>query len=115
MYFTLKHIIPKVHNLIISGFVSGFCVGCFPNKLDINFEGKKYNSLNIPLISGVICSTGIMLSPLLMINYFCDSTYFDRLVDKYDINVERYHQYDGKNNKYAYPSMLIINIKSNKH
>jgi len=117
MYFTLKHIIPKVNNLIIYGFVSGFCVGCLPNnKLYINFEGKKYNCFNnnIPLISGVICSTGIILSPLLIINYFSNSTYFDRLVDKYNINVERYHQYDGKNNKYAYPSVLIINIKSNK-
>jgi hypothetical protein len=103
-----------VNNLISYGFVSGFCAGCFPNKLYINFEGKKYNFLNIPLISGVMCSTGIILSPLLMINYLCDGAYFDRLVDKYDINVERYHQYDGKNNKYAFPSMLIVNIKANK-
>lgn len=115
MHFTLKYVMPKVNNLIMSGFVFGFCVGCFPNKLDINFEGKKYNFLNFPLISGVICSTGIILSPLLIINYLCDGTYFDRLVDKYDVKVERHHQYDGTNNKYAYPSMLIINIKSNKH
>lgn len=59
-------------------------------------------------------STGIILSPLLMINYLCKGAYFDRLVDKYDINVERYHQYDGNNNKYYCPSVLIINIKS-KH
>ena len=114
MYSTLKHIIPKVNNLIIYGFISGFCVGCFPNKLCINFEGRKYNFSEMPLITGVIGSTGIILSPLLIINYLCDGTYFDRLVDKYDINMERYHQYDGKNNKYAYPSLLIINIKS-KH
>jgi len=114
MYSTLKHIIPKVNNLIISGFISGFCVGCFPNKLHINFEGRKYNFIEMPLITGVIGSTGIILSPLLIINYLCNGTYLDRLVDKYDINMERYHQYDGKNNKYAYPSLLIINIKS-KH
>jgi|GEM_PF-6518148 len=111
MNFILKCVIPKVNNLIICGFVSGFCVGCFPNKLYINFKGKIYNSLQIPLISGLMCSTGIILSPFLMINYFCNGAYFDRLIDKYDINVKRCHQYDGKNNKYAYPSLLIITIK----
>ena len=38
--------------------------------------------------------------------------YFDKLIDKYNINIERYHQYDGKNNKYAFPSLLILSIKS---
>ncbi len=112
MYFTLKNMISKVNNLIICGFISGFCVGCFPNKFYINFEGRKYKSIETPLITGVIGSIGIILSPLLMVNYFCNGTYFDRFIDKYDINMERHHQYDGKNNKYAYPSLLIINIKS---
>ena len=110
MNFTLKHIIPKVNNLIVYGFVSGFCVGCVPNKMCINFKGKKYNSLQIPIISGIICSSAIILSPLLMINYFYNGTYFDTLFDKYDINIERYHQHDETNNKYAYPSLLIVNI-----
>ena len=114
MYFTLKRAVPKVSNLIISGFISGYCVGCFPNKLSINFEGRKYNSIETSIMSGIICSTGIILSPLLIVNYLCNGTYVDRLVDKYDINIKRYHQYDGKNDKYAYPSLLIINIKS-KH
>jgi len=112
MISKLKYIAPKIKNLIIGGFVSGFIVGCIPNELCINFKGKRYKSFQIPLISGLMCSAGIILSPLLMINYVFNCTYFDRLVDKYDINVERYHQYDGKNNKYAYPSLLIINIKS---
>jgi len=112
MYFTLKHIIPKLNNFIFYGFISGFCVGCFPNKLYINFEGTKYNFIEMPLLSGLIASTAIILSPLFIINYLCNGTYFDRLLDKYHINIQRYHQYDGKNNKYAYPSLLIINIKS---
>ena len=116
MNFTLKHTISKVSNVIIGGFVSGFCIGfCFPNTLHVNFKSKRYinnNFFPIPLISGLICSTGIILSPLLITNYFCNGTYFDRLIDKYNINVERYHQYDGKNNKYAYPSLIIINIQS---
>lgn len=105
MNFTLKHIIPKVNNLIIGSFISSFCLGCFPNKIHINFEGEKYRSLQAPLISGLLCSTGMILSPFLMINYFCNGTYFDKLIDKYDVNIKRYHQY-------AYPSLLIINIQS---
>lgn len=105
---------PKIKNIIRSvfcGFISGFCVGCFPNKLSIKFE-DKYICLPIPLISGMICSVGVMVSPLLIINYICKGTYFDKLIDKYNINIKRYHQYDGKNNKYAFPSLLILSIKS---
>jgi hypothetical protein len=112
----MNFVTPKIKNIIIRsvscGFISGFCVGCFPNKLYIKFEDKKYNSLPIPLISGMICSLGLIVSPLLIINYFCNGMYFDKLIDKYNINIERYHQYDGKNNKYVFPSLLILSIKS---
>lgn len=101
-------------NSLFYGFGSGFCIGCFPNRLDIHVENKKYKSVPIPLISGLICSVGLMVSPLLIINYFSNSTYFDKLMDKYIIDMEKYYQYDGKNNKYAYPSILILSIKS-KH
>ncbi len=112
MNHTLKYIAPKIKNGIIYGFVSGVFVGCFPNKLSIRFENKKYNSIPVPLISGVIGSMGIVLSPLLIVNYFYNGVYFDKLVDKYDISVERHHQYDSENNKYAFPSLVTINIKS---
>lgn len=103
----------RFFKIVGSGFVSGFCSGCvLPNKLCIQYEDKKYTSLHIPLISGFVCSFGIMFSPLLIINYVCNGVYFDKLIDKYNINVERYHQYDGKDNKYAYPSSIILNIKS---
>jgi hypothetical protein len=114
----MNFVTSKINNIIIRsvscGFISGFCVGCFPNNLCIKFEDRKYNSVPIPLISGLICSVGLMVSPLLIINYFSNSMYFDKLIDKYDINIERYHQYDGKNNKYAFPSLLILSIKSKK-
>ena len=117
MNFTLKHVATKIKNGIIGGFFCGFFIGCFPNKLSICFEDKNKNkriiSPPIPLISGFIGSIGIILSPLLLINYFCNSVYFDKLFDKYDINLVRYHQYNGLH-KYGYPSLLIINIKS-KH
>jgi hypothetical protein len=105
----MKNIIIKT---VSYGFVSGFCVGCFPNKLCIKVEDKKYKSLPIPLISGLICSVGIIFSPLLIINYFGNGMYFDKLIDKYNINIKRYHQYDGKNNKYAFPSLINLNITS---
>lgn len=114
----MKFVTSKINNIIIRsvscGFISGFCVGCFPNNLCIKFEDRKYNSVPIPLISGLICSVGLMASPLLIINYFSNGMYFDKLIDKYDIDIERYHQYDGKNNKYAFPSSLILSIKSKK-
>lgn len=44
-----------------------------------------------------------------------NGTYFDKLYDriqeKYSIQVKRYHQYDGNDNKYAYPSLISIEIK----
>jgi hypothetical protein len=116
MEFTIKNIMPKVKNLIIGGFFSGFFVGCcLPNKLYIDFEGKRYkhkfSHIELPIMSGIIGSAGIIFSPILMVNYFCNSTYFDRFIDKYDIIVKKYHQYDGKHNKYAYPSLLMVKIK----
>ena len=111
MNFTLKCITPKIKNAIIYSFATGFCMGCFPNKLSINLKNKKFNSIPIPLITGLIGSMAIIFSPLLFMNYWCDSVYFDKLLDKYEINVKRYHQYDGQNNKYAYPSLLIVNIE----
>ena len=98
-----------------SGFITGFCLGCLPNKVVINYENKKYRKLPIPLITGCICSIGVIFSPLLIINFFCNGVYFDKLIDKYNIKLERYHQYDGNNNKYAYPSLCIINITKNNN
>lgn len=104
-----------IRNTIISSFASGFFLGCcFPNKISLNLLNKTYSSLTIPIITGIMCSTTIVLSPLLMINYFCNGVlidkFMDKFMDKYEINVERYHQYDDKNNKYAYPSLFIITV-----
>jgi hypothetical protein len=111
MNFTLQ----KIKNWVIYGvgygFFTGFAVGCFPNKLHIRFEEQKIYSLPIPLISGLIGCTGVICSPLLVANYICNGTYFEKIVDKYDINLKRRHQYDTRHNKYAYPSSFIINIK----
>lgn len=105
-------------NIIIKsvsyGFASGFCVGCLPNSLYIKYEDRKYKSIPIPLISGLICSLSLFFSPLLIMNYCSNGVYFDKLIDRYNINIERYHQYDNKNNKYAFPSSIILNIKSKK-
>lgn len=105
--------ISKVNNLLFGSFVGGFFLGCVPNKISINFENKKIH-VPIPLMTGFLSTSTVILSPYLFVNYFCNGTKLDRIIDKYDISVERYHQYDGKNNKYAYPTYLVLNITSKK-
>jgi hypothetical protein len=85
-------------------------LGCFSNNISVKFNNKKYNRLPLPLVTGTVASLGLISSPFLLLNYFGNFTYFDKLFDKYDIKVERYHQYDGNNNKYAFPSMINITI-----
>jgi hypothetical protein len=99
-------------NGIMYGFASGFMLGCIPNDVRIKYNNNTYRSIPFPLLTGVTSSLGIVLSPLLLISYFCNSVYFDKLYDKYDIDIQRYHQYDGNNNKYAYPSIIKIDIKN---
>ena len=93
----MNFVTPKIKNILIRsvsvGFISGFSVGCFPNKLCIEFEDKKYNSLPIPLISGLICSVGLMVSPLLIINYSCNGMFFNLAYLKKSLN----HHYYLKN------------------
>ena len=76
----------------------------------MKIENKKYVSIPTTLISGIIGSMRIVFSPLLIMNYLCNGVYFDKLVYKYDIRLERYHQYHGENNKYEFPSLFIVNI-----
>ena len=109
----------KITNGMFCGFAFGYCVGLLPNKIFINFNNKKYNNVPLPLISGCIGSIVFLISPLLIANYFFDGVYFDKFIDKYNFDIKRYHQYDGYNNKYAFPSLLIVSInhisKSNIH
>ena len=111
MNFLSKFITQKIKNGIICGFVSGFLIGCFPNKILIYINKKKYKTIANPLMTGIIGSMGIIFSPFLIINYMWDGVYFDKLIDKYDIDINRYHQYDDKNNKHAFPSVFVIDIK----
>ena len=74
-FINVALVIPKIRKGLMYSFMSGFCVGCVPNKLYINFEDKKIN-LPIPILSGLICSIGCLMSPLLLINYCSKNTYF---------------------------------------
>ena len=82
-----------------------------PNKISVCVEGKRYNSLSIPLINGTYWFISNYVSPLLIINYLCNGVYFDKFIDKHDVDIKRYHQYDGQNNKYVYLSLFIIIIQ----
>lgn len=100
-------------------FASGAVVGCFPNDVTIRYENKRYdrteyNRVPLPLLFGLISSTALVVSPLLVANYVCNGTYFDKWVDEYVIELNRYHQFDGNNNKYAFPSLLALHIRPNK-
>lgn len=106
LYNTLTYI----KNGMIGSFVIGFGSGLFPNKINIKFNGKTYSNVPFPLITCCVSLISFVLSPLLITNYICNNPYFDKLIDKYDFDVKRYHQYDGNNDKYGYPSLLIINI-----
>lgn len=111
----MSAVFSKLNNIVVRsvsyGFVSGCCVGCFPNKLSVQFNERTYKSVPMPLLSGLICSVGILCSPLLMVNYFCNGVYFDKLFDRYRICVRRYHQYDDKSNMYAFPSFISVCVK----
>ena len=102
MYF--KYIIQKIKYAMGYSFCTGFVVGCFPNPLSIHFEEKKYDSVPIPLLSGTICSMGVIFSPFLVFNYISSGVYFDKLYDRYDIKMERY-QYN------SFPSQFVVHIK----
>jgi hypothetical protein len=110
----INYITSKIKNGMIFSFAFGFIEGLVPNNININFNNKKYNNLPLPFISGCFGLIRFVLSPILITNYCFNGVYFDKLIDKYDINFERHHQYDGKNNKYAFPSILILNIDPKK-
>ena len=116
MNIPLRNMIPKLKNVFIYSFASGFCAGCFfTNECHLHFQGKngikRHFNLSIPLLTGAMVSTGTILSPLLIANYFCNCTYFDEWVDRYNITFRRFHQYNDKDNKYYRPSRFIIDIK----
>lgn len=119
MNFTSKYVLTKIKKGIIYSFSFGFLIGCVPNKFHLQYYGKKYNihsSICLPLVSGLICSTIFLFSPFIMINYIFNGVFFDKLTDnllnKYDVDIIRYHQYGNDlKNKYAFPSSFHLTIK----
>ena len=95
---------------ICSSFVTGSCLCLMPNKISVKINKKKINNINLPILGGCFGVFGFLSSPILITNYFCNGLFFDKLYDKYNIDIKRYHQYDGNDNKYAYPSIIIIEI-----
>ena len=111
---TITNLLYKIKKGMIYSFVTGVCCGLFPNKVSISFNNER---LNIPLhiIGGCLGLTAFTFSPFLIVNYMFETAYFDKLIDKYNIDVNRFHQYDGNNNKYAIPSTIIVKISSFKN
>lgn len=110
----MKQYLNIIKNSLCFSFMTGSCIFMIPNNLTVKIDEKKINRINLPLLGGLIGITTFIFSPILMCNYFLNSSYFDKLYDKlcdkYDIDIKRYHQFDGNDNKYAYPSNIIIEI-----
>lgn len=101
----------KIKNGMIYSYAFGFSLGFVPNDISIKFNEKKIPKIPLPLITGFIGLMSFVSCPFTIGNYLYGGVYFDKLFDKYDINVKRYHQHDGNDNKYAFPSLLQIDIK----
>jgi hypothetical protein len=95
---------------IICSSVTGSCIFLIPNNISIKINQTTFNRIYLPIFGGCLGTFAFIFSPFLIINYFINGTNLDKLYDKYDVNIKRYHQYDGNNNKYAYPSKIIIEI-----
>lgn len=110
----------KFKNGIVNSFGFGFCLGLLPNKIHLKINNdKSYNNIPLPLICGCLGTITFISSPLLLINYIVSGNFFDKLYDvlvyEYDIKINRHHQYGIKNDKYDYPSIIIVTIDKNNH
>lgn len=96
------------------GFAFGFMIGLVPNKVHLEIDNKKYNNVMTPLLGGLVGMAIFPCSSLIIMNWFFNSTCLDKAFDQYDYYVVRSHQYNSRNNKYAYPSSIRIKMKSKK-
>ena len=119
----------QIKNIIKSGMIvgssSGLLLGmCINNKISLNIITHPYDKtkkFGIPKLlftsfcGGIIPPLLLISSPIIIYNYFSNSSMGDKLVDNlienYKISYKRYHQYDGNNNKYAFPSIINISVE----
>ena len=128
----IKNIIHIIKSGMIVGSSSGFLLGmCINNKIRLNIKTHPYDKTKnfaIPKLlltsfcGGIIPPLLLISSPIIIYNYFSNSSMGDKLFDNlienieknYIINYERYHQYDGNNDKYGFPSHIHITIEKLK-
>ena len=99
----------KVKFLYLHSFLLGSLLSLIPNQIDLYVNHNKIE-IPFPFISGFLVSSTLFFSPFILVNYFFNLTYIDKYIDKYDFKIQRFHQYDGNNNKYAFPSIIKISI-----
>ena len=104
----------NLNKLLVCGFASGLCIR---NDFRLHYGNKRYINIPPPLIFGCIGFMGIICSPLIIANVI-NGTSIDKMIDKisdnYDFNIERCHQFDDTDNKYAFPSILILHVNKKK-
>ena len=108
----MKQYIDIIKKGVCFSFMTGSCLFMVPNNLTVKINKKKITKINLPLLGGLIGVMSLVSSPFLITNYFFNGLYFDKLYDKYDIDIKRYHQFDGNENKYAFPSIIMIEINN---
>lgn len=107
-----RHFGKIIKNGMINSYFFGFGLGFVcPNQINVKYNKHKINIFSMPLVSGCVSLLGFMFFPFIVTNYFYDGVLLDKIIDKYNFNIERYHQYDSTD-KYGYPSIIYINIQS---
>lgn len=90
---------------MIHSFALGFGIGLFPFTLHLQINKKRYWNLPVPLFSGCLGVVGFLGSPFLLTQYMTNGTllerWLDQWIEKYDVSIERHHQY-------LYPSIVYL-------
>ena len=96
-----------------------FFGGCFLNDRFTVIYSSKRKKLQVvhylPLIFGLtIIPTLIVISPIFLVdsmfNLCIIDKFVDKIIDNYDLDIKRYHQHDGSDNKYYSNSLFEIYI-----
>lgn len=103
----------QLRPIIFGSFLTGFSIGLIPNRISLYINDKRCTALSHykPIIFGITSVVALGCLPFITVLSITNSSLFDKVIDKYDVSIERWHQYDGNDNKYAYPSIIQINLR----
>lgn len=119
----------NILNGVVYGYVAGFCIGLACNRaIHINYKGTHcyFPKMSVPFVSGFICSSSVLLSPLFAVHFVFEnwigSHKIDKFINHHDINIYRctrawggkvwpYESDEGK--KYdSYPNTIFVDVQT---